>query len=136
MSILTGFHKGADGVVRLSRASELLFEPTDPRQDPRHAGTVEPMWTLLDLTRGGGPDADEQFEYGCCPAPGVASDPGKNIESAAAQDLAGRPVLRAGTAPSAATNAASSIPASAFSPARSTSLFLAGVPDCAARFFN
>lgn len=65
--ILTVFHKDADGVVRLSWASELLFEPSDPGQDPRHVGTVEPMWTLLDLTPGGRPDAYEQFDYGCCP---------------------------------------------------------------------
>jgi hypothetical protein len=53
--MLTVFHKGADGVIRLSWASELLFLPTEPGQDPRHVGTVEPMWTLLDLTPGGGP---------------------------------------------------------------------------------
>ncbi|SJM28263.1 DUF899 family protein [Mesorhizobium delmotii] len=60
--MLTVFHKGADGVVRLSWASELLFSPTEPGQDPRHVGTVEPMWTLLDLTPGGRPDAYEQIE--------------------------------------------------------------------------
>jgi predicted dithiol-disulfide oxidoreductase (DUF899 family) len=63
MPILTVFHKNAEGVIRLSWASELLFEPTDRGQDPRHCGTVEPIWTLLDLTRGGRPDADEQFCY-------------------------------------------------------------------------
>jgi predicted dithiol-disulfide oxidoreductase (DUF899 family) len=61
--ILTVFHKDAAGVIRLSWASELLFEPSDPGQDPRHCGTVEPMWTLLDLTPGGRPDAYEQFSY-------------------------------------------------------------------------
>jgi predicted dithiol-disulfide oxidoreductase (DUF899 family) len=60
------FHEGADGMIRLSWASELLFSPADPGQDPRHVGTVEPMWTLLDLTRGGRPNAEEQFEYECC----------------------------------------------------------------------
>jgi predicted dithiol-disulfide oxidoreductase (DUF899 family) len=64
--ILTVFHRGRDGVIRLSWASELLFAPTDPGQDPRHVGTVEPMWTLLDLTPGGRPNAYEQFKYGCC----------------------------------------------------------------------
>lgn len=64
--ILTVFHRGADGVIRLSWASELLFAPTEPGQDPRHVGTVEPMWTLLDLTPGGRPNAYEQFEYECC----------------------------------------------------------------------
>ena len=76
MPILTVFHKDADGGIRLSWASELLFEPTDPGQDPRHCGTVEPMWTLLDLTPGGRPDAYEQFSYPCCadepPLPGPA----------------------------------------------------------------
>ncbi|MDK1390129.1 DUF899 family protein [Sinorhizobium sp. 8-89] len=60
--ILTVFHKGSDGVVRLSWASELLFLPPEPGQDPRHVGTVEPMWTLLDLTPGGRPNAYEQIE--------------------------------------------------------------------------
>src|SRR5262249_47887459 len=64
--ILTVFHKGKDGVIRLSWASELLFSPREPGQDPRHLGTVEPMWTLLDLTPGGRPRADEQIEYECC----------------------------------------------------------------------
>ena len=66
MPILTVFQKDSQGVIRLSWASELLFEPSDPGQDPRHCGTVEPMWTLLDLTPGGRPDAYEQFSYSCC----------------------------------------------------------------------
>jgi predicted dithiol-disulfide oxidoreductase (DUF899 family) len=64
LPMLTVFHKSPDGTIRLSWASELFFLPTEPGQDTRHAGTVEPMWTLLDLTRGGRPDADEQFDYG------------------------------------------------------------------------
>jgi predicted dithiol-disulfide oxidoreductase (DUF899 family) len=64
--ILTVFHKGPDGAIRLSWASELLFMPSELGQDPRHLGTVEPMWTLLDLTPGGRPDATEQFDYECC----------------------------------------------------------------------
>ena len=71
MPIMTVFHKDEAGVIRLSWASELLFEPADPGQDPRHAGTVEPMWTLLDLTPGGRPDAYEQFDYGCCAPAGA-----------------------------------------------------------------
>jgi predicted dithiol-disulfide oxidoreductase (DUF899 family) len=66
--ILTVFHTGADGVIRLSWASELLFMPTEPGQDPRHVGTVEPMWTLLDLTPRGRPEANAQIEYECCRA--------------------------------------------------------------------
>ncbi|MEY9325750.1 DUF899 family protein [Sinorhizobium fredii] len=70
--ILTVFHKGGDGIVRLSWASELLFMPSEEGQDPRHVGTVEPMWTLRDLTPGGRPNADEQIEDAYYPtkAPG------------------------------------------------------------------
>ena len=35
MPILTVFQKDAAGAIRLSWASELLFEPTEPGQDPR-----------------------------------------------------------------------------------------------------
>jgi predicted dithiol-disulfide oxidoreductase (DUF899 family) len=70
--MLTVFHQAADGTISLSWASELFFQPPEPGQDPRHVGTVEPMWTLLDLTRGGRPDADEQFEYECCRPAGTA----------------------------------------------------------------
>ncbi|SIT15884.1 DUF899 family protein [Paracoccus saliphilus] len=63
LPILTVFHKGSDGSIRLSWASEMLFLPSEPGQDPRHVGTVEPMWTLLDLTPRGRPNAEEQIEY-------------------------------------------------------------------------
>jgi predicted dithiol-disulfide oxidoreductase (DUF899 family) len=53
-------------VIRLHWASELIFAAGDPGQDPRHLGTVEPLWTLFDLTPGGRPDADEQIVYPCC----------------------------------------------------------------------
>jgi predicted dithiol-disulfide oxidoreductase (DUF899 family) len=48
---------------RYKFVAELLFEPVDPGQDMRHMGTVEPLWTLFDLTPGGRPNADEQIEY-------------------------------------------------------------------------
>jgi hypothetical protein len=64
--IITVFKRWPDGAIRLHWASELLFEPTDPGQDIRHMGTVEPLWTLFDLTPGGRPNADEQIEYDCC----------------------------------------------------------------------
>jgi hypothetical protein len=35
--------------------SELVFAPTDPGHDTRHLGTVEPLWTLFDLTPAGRP---------------------------------------------------------------------------------
>jgi predicted dithiol-disulfide oxidoreductase (DUF899 family) len=64
--ILTVFKRWPDGAIRLHWASELIYAPSDPGQDPRHLGTVEPLWTLFDLTPGGRPRADEQIEYPCC----------------------------------------------------------------------
>ena len=64
--MMTAFQRGTDGVIRLSWASELLQQPSDPGQDPRHMGTVEPLWTLFDLTPHGRPQAEEQLDYGCC----------------------------------------------------------------------
>lgn len=64
--ILTVFHRDVDGTIRLHWASELCFHAPDPGQDWRHAGTVEPLWTLFDLTPGGRPALDEQMEYACC----------------------------------------------------------------------
>lgn len=64
--IMTVFKRGDDGKIRLHWASELVFEPCDPGQDMRHLGTVEPLWTLFDLTPNGRPSGDEQFEYSCC----------------------------------------------------------------------
>jgi len=60
---MTVFKRWPDGAIRLHWASELLFEPADSGQDMRHMGTVEPLWTLFDLTPGGRPNADEQIEY-------------------------------------------------------------------------
>jgi predicted dithiol-disulfide oxidoreductase (DUF899 family) len=64
--IMTVFKRDSEGKIRLHWASELVFEPTDPGQDMRHLGTVEPLWTLFDLTPGGRPAKDEQMEYQCC----------------------------------------------------------------------
>ena len=46
-----------------SGASELFYAPRDPGQDPRHVGTLEPLWNLFDLTPEGRPDWDEQLNY-------------------------------------------------------------------------
>jgi predicted dithiol-disulfide oxidoreductase (DUF899 family) len=67
--LLTVFKRWPDGTIRLHWASELYFAPTDPGQDPRHLGTVEPLFTLFDLTPGGRPAADEQIEYPGCGMP-------------------------------------------------------------------
>jgi predicted dithiol-disulfide oxidoreductase (DUF899 family) len=52
------------GVTRHFWGSELFYAPADPRQDPRHVGTLEPVWNLFDLTPEGRPaDWDEQLSY-------------------------------------------------------------------------
>jgi predicted dithiol-disulfide oxidoreductase (DUF899 family) len=52
------------GLIRHFWGSELFYAPTDPGQDPRHAGTLEPVWNMFDLTREGRPaDWDEQLSY-------------------------------------------------------------------------
>jgi predicted dithiol-disulfide oxidoreductase (DUF899 family) len=44
--------------------SELWYAPTEPGQDQRHVGTLEPVWNMLDLTREGRrADWDEQLSY-------------------------------------------------------------------------
>ena len=67
--IMTVFKRWPDGAIRLHWASELIDAPRDRGQHPRHLGTVEPLWTLFDLTPGGRPRADEQIEYPCCHGP-------------------------------------------------------------------
>jgi predicted dithiol-disulfide oxidoreductase (DUF899 family) len=53
-----------DETVRHFWGSELFYAPAEPGQDPRHLGTLEPVWNLFDLTRAGrGPDWDEQITY-------------------------------------------------------------------------
>src|SRR5437660_6883060 len=61
--MLNVFHRDQDG-VRHFWGSELFYAPTDPGQDPRHVGTLEPVWNLFDLTpEGRGADWDEQLSY-------------------------------------------------------------------------
>ncbi len=58
--------------IRHFWGSELLYARTDPGQDPRHLGTLEPVWNLFDLTPQGRPDWDEQLSYRWPPTrPGV-----------------------------------------------------------------
>ncbi|MDX6674247.1 MAG: hypothetical protein QOH11_1665 [Solirubrobacteraceae bacterium] len=57
------FHRDGD-TVRHFWASELFYAPTDADQDPRHVGTIEPVWNMWDLTREGRrADWDEQIVY-------------------------------------------------------------------------
>jgi predicted dithiol-disulfide oxidoreductase (DUF899 family) len=61
--MLTVFHRDADA-IRHFWSSELLYAPTDTGQDPRHLGTLEPLWNMFDLTpEGRPPDWYEQFSY-------------------------------------------------------------------------
>jgi predicted dithiol-disulfide oxidoreductase (DUF899 family) len=61
--MLNVFHRDR-GLIRHFWGSELFYAPPDPGQDPRHVGTLEPAWNLLDLTPEGRPtDWDEQLSY-------------------------------------------------------------------------
>jgi predicted dithiol-disulfide oxidoreductase (DUF899 family) len=42
-----------DGEIRHRWASELMFAPRDPGQDPRHIDAIWPLWNVLDATPGG-----------------------------------------------------------------------------------
>jgi predicted dithiol-disulfide oxidoreductase (DUF899 family) len=61
--ILNVFDRNGE-TIRHFWCSELFYAPTDGDQDPRHVGTLEPVWNLFDLTREGRPaDWHEQFSY-------------------------------------------------------------------------
>jgi predicted dithiol-disulfide oxidoreductase (DUF899 family) len=61
--MLNVFHRDGE-TIRHFWGSELFYAPTDPDQDPRHVGTLEPVWNLLDLTPEGRPRVwDEQLSY-------------------------------------------------------------------------
>jgi predicted dithiol-disulfide oxidoreductase (DUF899 family) len=60
--MLNVFHRDGD-VIRHFWGTELFHAPTEPGQDPRHVGTLEPIWNLFDLTPEGRPAGDEQLSY-------------------------------------------------------------------------
>ena len=61
--MLNVFHRDGQ-TIRHFWGSELLYAATDPGQDPRHVGTLEPLWNLFDLTREGRPtDWYERLSY-------------------------------------------------------------------------
>jgi predicted dithiol-disulfide oxidoreductase (DUF899 family) len=63
MPMLNVFRRDGD-VIRHFWGAELLYAPTEPGQDPRHVGTIEPLWNIFDLTpEGRRVDWDEQLEY-------------------------------------------------------------------------
>lgn len=61
--MLNVFHRDSDA-IRHFWGSELFFAPTDGDQEPRHVGTLEPLWNIFDLTPEGRPaDWSEQIVY-------------------------------------------------------------------------
>jgi predicted dithiol-disulfide oxidoreductase (DUF899 family) len=61
--MLNVFHRDGE-TIRHFWSSELFYAPSDPGQDPRHVGTLEPVWNLFDLTPEGRPaNWDEQLRY-------------------------------------------------------------------------
>jgi predicted dithiol-disulfide oxidoreductase (DUF899 family) len=61
--MLNVFHRDGDA-IRHFWGSELLYARTDRGQEPRHVGTLEPLWNLFDLTPEGRPsDWEEQLNY-------------------------------------------------------------------------
>lgn len=61
--MLNVFHRDGQ-MIRHFWGSELFYAPTGPGQEPRHVGTLEPLWNLFDLTPGGRPaDWHEQLSY-------------------------------------------------------------------------
>jgi predicted dithiol-disulfide oxidoreductase (DUF899 family) len=61
--MLNVFYRDGD-VIRHFWGSELFYAPADAGQEPRHVGTLEPLWNLFDLTPDGRPtDWDEQLHY-------------------------------------------------------------------------
>jgi predicted dithiol-disulfide oxidoreductase (DUF899 family) len=63
LPMLNVFHRDGD-TIRHFWGSELFYAPTEPGQETRHVGTLEPVWNLFDLTpEGRGADWDEQLSY-------------------------------------------------------------------------
>jgi predicted dithiol-disulfide oxidoreductase (DUF899 family) len=61
--MLNVFHRDGE-TIRHFWGSELFYAPTETGQDPRHVGTIEPLWNLFDLTPEGRPaDWYEQLSY-------------------------------------------------------------------------
>jgi predicted dithiol-disulfide oxidoreductase (DUF899 family) len=64
--MLNVFHREGETIHHFW-GSEMLYAPSEPSQDPRHVGTIEPLWNMLDLTpEGRGSGWDEQLDYNCC----------------------------------------------------------------------
>jgi predicted dithiol-disulfide oxidoreductase (DUF899 family) len=54
-----------DGRIHHTWCSELMFVPSEPRQDPRHVDAMWPLWNLFDFTpEGRGTDWRPKLAYG------------------------------------------------------------------------
>ncbi len=63
MPMLNVFHRNGQ-TLRHFWGAELTYGPSDPGQDHRSVGTLEPLWNLFDLTPEGRPaDWDERLSY-------------------------------------------------------------------------
>jgi predicted dithiol-disulfide oxidoreductase (DUF899 family) len=61
--MLNVFHRDGE-TIRHFWGSELFYASSEAGQEPRHVGTIEPLWNLFDFTREGRPaDWHEQFSY-------------------------------------------------------------------------
>jgi predicted dithiol-disulfide oxidoreductase (DUF899 family) len=63
MPMLNVFHRNG-ATIRHHWGTELFWAESEPGQDPRHVGALEPLWNLLDLIPEGRPaDWEEQMYY-------------------------------------------------------------------------
>jgi predicted dithiol-disulfide oxidoreductase (DUF899 family) len=63
LPMLNVFRRNGEA-IRHFWGSELLFEPPDPGQDPRHGETIDPLWNLFDFTPDGrGTDWYPELSY-------------------------------------------------------------------------
>jgi predicted dithiol-disulfide oxidoreductase (DUF899 family) len=63
MPMMTVFQRSGK-TIRHFWSSEMFWIKPDPRQDPRHCGTIEPLWNMFDLTLKGRPARwEEQLQY-------------------------------------------------------------------------
>jgi predicted dithiol-disulfide oxidoreductase (DUF899 family) len=53
-----------NGEIRHAYCTELMFVPSEPDQDPRHADSVWPLWNVFDLTPEGRGDFHPKLRYG------------------------------------------------------------------------
>jgi predicted dithiol-disulfide oxidoreductase (DUF899 family) len=61
--MLNVFHRDGEKICHFW-GSELFYAPVGPGHEPRHVGTIEPLWNLFDLTREDRPATwHEQFSY-------------------------------------------------------------------------